>query len=76
MQVKYGGRYVILEYEEDWEDMLELWCNCGHKLRDHDYHNLVGSPNHYEIGRCLQSDHCRQFNTLKGRVKSSSWSYA
>ena len=72
MKVKHGGQYIHIE--DDWEDVKNLKCSCGHLLKDHYYQTLEGSPDWIEVMNCQKSIHCTQFRVSK--VQTGNYLYA
>ena len=73
MKIKYNGRYVRIT--DDWDDVRNLKCSCGHKLSDHFFHNLEGSADWIEVGGCkVDKQHCGQFKM--GKVQARNYDYA
>jgi hypothetical protein len=74
MKVRQSGKFVIVENEQDKKDMLDLYCVCGHTLREHVYKNTFGAKKTFETGRCTTSDHCSQFKTY-GKIETRLYDY-
>lgn len=64
MKINYNGKEIELENDNDVDEMFELQCVCGHKLKDHSFTHAYGTMRRYITSQCIPCG----FHTVNGLV--------
>lgn len=74
MKLKQNGKYILLEFEEDYNEMMSIRCACGRTLAEHEFHFTYGSRMTIET-TYGKTNKCGQFK-LKGRIETKHEAFA
>lgn len=84
LNINSNGKFIKLEGDE-WDEMIELVCVCGHKLKEHSFTHGFGTTRTWITSQCVRcgfakkdEEHpqgfvCEQFRIKEGK-NDARWS--